>query len=320
MKNSVVVLGIAGTGKTVLWSVLANRYKDTLQPLSETAFDFQQAFQTLQNGDWLPPTNPLAKKDVMLWELIPAISRERKKTLINCDFSGETLLNFMKEHLPKATDNDKSLVELMQMIGKKAKMFGADLTKRGHVSLESVEEQIKNAAAICILLDLTDDVNGKDNKIQKMFVKAVACCLEHKHKTNCPLALVATKCNTIGDETKVSELLGEYRQKFKGMNMKITCIPIDAVADTVFCPEEKCLKPSKGFSSKNLDILLDWMTNSLVKGNKRCKRKHIIILSAIFACLVAVCFMRGLGIFGWIVFFSLLFVLIYYPTKWFANR
>ena len=229
--SNIVFAGVAGSGKTVLLSILALRRH--LRPMDAEAQRFRDHAELLLSEQQWPSATP-AESRRMQWRLK---YKDKNYPLWTCDDPGENWKQYVVENQDKV---------------QKEPELAAEFT--------GLEEQIKSAPGLCLLLDLRSDIDEGRNFEQRDFVEATANLLE-KNKCSTPVALVVTKSETYGrSREELTDLVGQkYRSLFDGPT-RPDILFIDAVADTVAAPDNPGRQiPAKDFHSKGIEELLDWI-------------------------------------------------------------
>ena len=242
-QGDVVVAGLPGSGKTVLLSALSIQHDDILIPKNQQTMDFADKAFCLQEGRWPAPTNPLSVKSAIRWE----VCRNGKRIpLVAYDVAGEEWTSFIAEN-QDAT--------------------GGSAGKEGNQNV--IAKILKDASAICLLIDLTEDINIGRNAAQRNFVVGVMNYLEKINRKNRSIALVVTKCNTYGNRSEWEQVLEKNYISLMKRQWKpgrYCVIYTDAVADTVIRNDE--LVPAEGFSSIGLKKLLNWICDIAEETNR----------------------------------------------------
>ena len=262
-KSSIVFVGVVGSGKTVLLSVLALRYN--LRPMDADAQDFRDEVQrSLEAQKWPDKTN--SKSKLMHWRLN---HQGKKYPLWTRDVPGEDWYKYVREN---QVPEDMALAE----------------------EFKELEEQIKKAPGLCLLLDLTPDINEGINFDQRNFVEATANLLE-KNKSDVPVALVVTKCGTYGkDRDELDALVKEKYLCFFDGSAQADILFIDAVADIVSdLRNPKHFLPAENFHSEGIEKLLNWIAEKSDYKNFKAGCAAFCIVSFRFAIYIAVLWWLG---------------------------
>ena len=246
--SSIVFVGGPACGKTVLLAVLALRYN--LRPMDAEAQNFRNDAQVSLDSQVWPDATP-AESRRMHWRLK---YKDKNYPLWTRDVPGEKWKHYVIENqIPEE-------LELAE-------------------EFKGLEEQIKSAPGLCLLLDLKSDIDEGRNFEQKNFVEATANLLE-KNQCSTPVVLVVTKSETYGrNRDELTALVEQnYQSLFDGPT-RPDILFIDAVADTVADPDNPALQiPAEDFHSEGIEALLDWIAqktdNRIIEIDSRTARNR----------------------------------------------
>ena len=268
-----LITGIPGSGKTVLLSTLILRHKENFWARNTEAQKFENDAEVLDQQKWPEATNPLAPQRTMQWDFS---CKGIKSRLAVADKAGEAWETFVLEN--QEPDPVPALLETIRKM--KAK-----LEPQEQKDLDTIGQQFRHAACVCILIDLSEDINQGKNIDQQNFSKAVVNYLDKIGRT-CPVALVVTKCNSYGSKALWEPIFKERYEKVfveycgKG---KVWSIFTDAVADTDV-DDENNIVPALNFKSEGLENLIGWLGDRL----KAARAKRTLMIAAISVATVLI--------------------------------
>ena len=274
-----MITGIPECGKTVLLSTLVLKRREVFFPKNREAQKFEEEAKQLDRQLWPAPTNALASHRPMQWDIT---YKSRKRRLIVADNAGESWDAFVSENQEPDSVNPAGWK-------KKVQDKINNLTKEQKADLQTIEGQFQTAACVCILIDLTQDINNGENFRQIRFVQSVMNYLDKIGRKKCPIALVVTKCNMYGNREEWEKIfqtnyLDMFKIHWKG---KVKPIFTDAVKDTCTNKNNQ-LVPAPNFSSQGLDELIDFLVERVFVKETLGLITYAVMVIGIISFLAAV--------------------------------
>lgn len=271
--EKIAIIGSYGCGKTVLLSVLTHKYQKytesgfQIRPMNQAAVTFcTKKWSNLEQGKWPAPTPPAPTPPIYRWEIIRG---SKKKQIVTSDIAGEAWSSFITQQVESCEEKEtKSILDSLK------KQWDALPQKLAPKEIEShittVQNLLKNASGIMLLLDLKQIINKEPGSDLAMFLPiALEQYMKHIHRAYVPITLVLSKVDEYQyefDEAEggLEEVVHKYIPYLPHLR---TIISVSAVSNT----KNNC--PAPGFNSKGLDELCDniWgiMSSSGLREKKR---------------------------------------------------
>lgn len=245
MKN-VVIVGVEGSGKTVLLACLGEHYK---KPDADGYFLKPKDFETiaytssivahLHAGVWPSATAEDSFVDLS-WQLFHSAGPEAPATqqgeISFFDFAGEV---YRKAYGVGCTDDDR---------------MSADV--------EQLKSTVKNAAAVIVLVNLADIIqHGLEDQRNTEAVWITGAILDSLSK-NQRVAIVLSQADSYRDTIQACggeiEVLRKYLPTMAAQHGHLDVFSISAIDKTALDDEGR-LVPDRDFSSNGLKPLMDWI-------------------------------------------------------------
>ncbi len=300
--DKIAIVGSYGCGKTVLLTVLTHYFQHKtpegyqICPDNQEATNFCiQKWDQLQSGEWPAPTPPTDKPPVYRWKLLCG---RREKQMVTSDIAGEAWRSFITERVD--ADSEKTVQSPWQSIKQQWKEIPSKLSQETidkHIT--SVENLLKGASGVFLLLDLSQIINKEPGYDLAMFLPtALVKYMKIIGKKHIPITLVLSKTDKykymyeeLGDWRKVVEKCLPWAPNFDNI------VPVAAVAITKIRTRDNGVKescPAPGFSSEGLKELYENFWQIMSKGKKKeffhslksfCV-KHLLILFVLWLIYV----------------------------------
>ncbi len=275
--DKIAIVGSYGCGKTVLLTVLTHYFQHPtsegyqIRPDNQEATNFCiRRWEELKGGEWPAPTPPAAKPPIYRWKLIYGT---REKQMVTSDIAGEAWRSFITERVEE--DSEKSVQSPWQSIKQQWKTIPSQLSQDAidkHIT--SVENLLKSASGIFLLLDLSQIINKEQGYDLAMFLPtALVQYMKQIGRKHVPITLVLSKTDKykymyeeLGDWQKVVESCLPWAPTFANI------VPVSAVADTKIKTRangEKESCPAPGFSSDGLKELYENIWQIMSEGGKK---------------------------------------------------
>ena len=309
---TVVFAGVQGSGKTVLLSVLALRYKSLISPLNEAAGQFyKDACKTLNRGLWPAPTNPLEQTKPLEWicrfagsrfNYLDPFRRLFPTHLVYVDHAGEAWRWFTAKYQDRESENIAP---------------GGNIPEQ---SLKNMEEQFAKATCVCLVLDMESDINDPNQKNgnidQQLFVAATLNFLKKIGKDNIPICVVITKCSDRGrynQQDAESAFNRHYKKIFQNRYWNNYAVKVtNAVANTKIGKDGKPY-PEINFTSSGMDKLLSWIA-------KITSPWRIVWVCCFWFCLILVIEIGPILIIPWLPLISMPIVIFLVISHFIAAK
>lgn len=277
--EKIAIVGSYGCGKTVLLTVLTHYFQHQteegyqIRPENQAATNFCiEKWDELQNGEWPAPTPPAEKPPIYKWKLCYGT---KEKEMVTSDIAGEAWRSFITEKVESASE--ENLESPWQTIKQQWQTIPSILSQETiDKHLTSVENLLKDASGIFLLLDLSQIINKEQGYDLAMFLPtALVKYMKNIKREHVPITLVLSKTDKykymyeeIGDWQKVIESCLPWAPSFTKI------IPVSAVADTKIKTRdngksESC--PAPEFSSEGLKELYEdiWQTMATASERER---------------------------------------------------
>ena len=212
----------------------------------------------LEKGEWPAPTAPVEKPPVYRWEIAHGT---KTKEIITSDIAGEAWRKFIVDQVNSTEEKDtKSILDSIKKQWDSLPQKLSPQVLQTHIT--TVENMLKSASGIVLLLDLKKIINKEQEYEQAMYLPtALQKYMKQIHRQHVPITLVLSKVDEyeytrIDEENNTPEkknrrwedVIEEYvpwMPQFKKI------IPVSAVSTT------KNTKPAPGFKSEGLTELCE---------------------------------------------------------------
>ncbi|MDR0611844.1 MAG: hypothetical protein LBG58_17185, partial [Planctomycetaceae bacterium] len=258
----IALVGTTRAGKSVLMTVLAKRLENKrngvwLKPLGKTYSQIEEWWDTLQSGEWLPPTTPGTLLELN-WDLC---IQDKRIPMRMFDYAGENLTDLFSGK----ADNQQGA----------AKEF-----------FDKVKDNFDNSTIIIVLLNLEsfldpDKKTVRENKgtpINAMtdFLKQAKNRSEELHIAFVFTAFDRYKATIEGSRSKYGSYEKFLRQEipplyneFIDTNSPVRVFAVSAVADTETFTDTATGKtesrPKPGFRSEGIaEFLIPWLSQAVL--------------------------------------------------------
>ncbi len=250
----IAMIGMEGSGKTVLTTVLAKRLSTMadqglfLDPLNSKTIKYVEGvWRQLQNGQW-PPSTPPGELFKLEWEL--SIDHKYRSPVRLVDAAGQDMRLLFAED----RHSDESLP----------------------TQLQELVTYCRESTILIILINLKDFVGEADDMRRVENQAALKAALDLLTKSDHPkkIAFVFSQCDqyeqTISKYGSLENLLRSefpyiYGAHYKGKAPAL--FPVAAVSETriVVDQDGKPYRvPAEGFESSGLEPLMEWMKNQIL--------------------------------------------------------
>ena len=247
--EKIAIVGVEGSGKTVLLSVLGDKYENPdeqgvfLSPGNQRALEFTKRNVTkLRRGQWPAATTT---NSVLRWDLCQ--STKHGKQVI----SQLALLDFAGEHFRLA--------------------FGehGEAEKAAHAEeIQALKQQIDEASIVLVLVNLGDIINGdmtSFRSIETMWLtKAILDYAAGNHR--CVIVLTQTDSYraVIEDCGGPRETVAKFLPHVDNSHSDVPVLAVAAVDNVV--PSVNGLPvPAEGYSSEGIDEIIAWFIDESEK-------------------------------------------------------
>ncbi len=288
MKN-ISIVGVDGSGKTVLMTALGDKYERAdafglfLSPETSEAFNYVKLqMDRMRHGDW--PGNTVAgQSSVLKWGLYQkrGLKRTHLCDLSFLDFSGEVyrLAFGSKNDHDAATYADKEISS----------------------AITELREHIKSSDTLITLVNLKDIIGGAISDVRTresmwLFKAILDYATNELHIQH--IAVVFTQADAYRSTIEeCGDVRGAYEQYLPHVASKYPDMPILAVsAVNKTVPDKDGIPiPAEGFASDGLNFLMEWIVSTvpgcetLVSDIKtapdRCQQKAEILFSSYIQAL-----------------------------------
>lgn len=290
--SPIAIIGGVGCGKTVLLSVLAHKYAITqdgysLVPKNREAFNFvHKNWSLLESGQWPPPTPPAQKNQLLDWDL--HYGKDCRAQILTTDIAGEKWVDFIDNNCDRGqitSSGEEQLKKLLDVAKRK-------MRKEQPQDLCEINNLIKNASCVLVLLNLADIIDKKPGEELQAWVPLAIChYLETLGKAD-TMALVLTQTDKYNYCLKDCdndwyEVLNKYIPEVYSVisQNEITILPVAAV-DCTRLDEKREPKPASNFGNIGIKDLLDWVSQKIsIKDNKE---KNVNRLSIVIILLIPI--------------------------------
>ena len=275
--NKIAIVGVEGSGKTVLLSVLVDKYENPdaagifLSPENRRALEFtKRNVALLRSGQWPAATTT---NSVLRWNLCKASPQGRRVL-------GElSLLDFASEHFRQA--------------------FGEhdETEKAAHTEeVQTLMSQIDDADIVLALVNLGDIVNGDmtgPRPLETMsLVKAILDYAVGRHR--CAIVLTQTDSYraVIKECGGPRETLEKYLPNVVNSYPGVPVFAVAAVHDVVPAADGFPV-PARGYSSEGIDGLVAFFVEMATAKQRIIKKILKNVASVVIVILVCVCGNKG---------------------------
>ena len=247
---SIAIIGLEGSGKTVLMTVLAKRIATPsdkgyyLEPIGvQTMRRVESAWTTLQQGEW-PPSTPPGEMFNLYWVL----------------------------HINRNAQNIDADIRLVDLAGQDIRqMFNNDdFRNAAPEHLQPLVEYISNASTVLLVLNIKDYIAETDNerRIDNQIVLKSALDQLSKSKK---VMIVFTQYDQYDEYLKLNGGLDAFYQQYipyiYSTYIATKAIPttcVSAVNDTeVKINEAGRRVPVPNFTSRGLEELQEWLVDEI---------------------------------------------------------
>lgn len=273
--KKVAIVGVEGSGKTVLMAAMGDKYESPdangvfLKPVNrETYSYYTKEMAKLRSGTW-----PLATESSVLdleWMLMrqsgPNAVQEQLGQLSFLDFGGEVY---------RLAFGDKGQAELDDL--------GLDEQRRN--AIDRLKAHVENADALIVLVNLSDIINGnvddEDRKKAESTIEmnwlsqAILSFAYEKAKPKKNVALVFTQADTYAETIAncggVRGTLAKYlRVVDSNYGNRLSLFEVAAVDKTIPSMDGSGIPmPAPDFEPQGLESLLGWIVNEIEPQRKR---------------------------------------------------
>ncbi len=265
--KKVAIVGVEGSGKTVLMAVMGDKYETRdangvfLKPVDRKTYSYYtKEMGKLREGKW-----PLATESIVL-ELEWMLMRQRKPYAAQEELGLLSFLDFGGE-IYRFAFGDKAQDELDALEGQRKS------------AVERLRTHVENADALIVLVNLSDIINGKVNDertIEMNWLSQAILSFAYEKSKKKNVALVFTQADTYAETiAQCGGPRGTLAKYLRVVNSnygnKLTLFEVAAVDKTV--PSRDGLgipMPAPNFKPKGLEDLLGW----IVKGVEPQRKSH----------------------------------------------
>lgn len=261
MTDKIAFIGTYGCGKTVLLTVLTQRFRKPtpegfqIKPANLAAVKFcQEKWDYLKRGEWPAPTPPDPKPPIYKWTLC---NGTKEKELITSDIAGEAWRSFIIDN----TENSEEMRSAWEKLKQQVKEVRSSLSKEDiETHITAVSNMLMNSTGIFLLLDLSQIINKEPGYEEALYLpNALAKYMKIIGKSHVPITLVLAKTDKykylLAKFGSWENVVKEYIPDIRISNLE-SIVPVAAVADI------KEARPAHDFSSTGLEDLYKniWVT------------------------------------------------------------
>ena len=265
--NKIAIVGVEGSGKTVLMAAMGDKYKSPdangifLKPVNRETFAYcEKLMGQMQDGKW-PIATGTAITDNLRWTLTKKIADgddDKIAELSFLDFGGEIyrLAFGGGEHDEPDEDTKNAIAQL-----------------RSHV---------EEAEVLIVLVNLSDIINGKRNEertIEMNWLSQAILSFAYDEANKSSVALVFTQADsyaeTITDCGGLRGVLTKYMPTVDtSYGKRLALFSVAAVNKTVPAPDGSGFQvPSPDFKPQGLENLVSWVVNYVVEVRRRKEQR-----------------------------------------------
>lgn len=289
MTDKIAFIGTYGCGKTVLLTVLTQRFRKPtpegfqIKPANLAAVKFcQEKWDYLKRGEWPAPTPPDPKPPIYKWTLC---NGTKEKELITSDIAGEAWRSFIIDN----TENSEGMRSAWEKLKQQVKEVRSSLSKEDiETHITAVSNMLMNSTGIFLLLDLSQIINKEPGYEEALYLpNALAKYMKIIGKSHVPITLVLAKTDKykylLAKFGSWENVVKEYIPDIRISNLE-SIVPVAAVADI------KEARPAHDFSSTGLEDLYKniWVTMeqqsvyALLRKAKNFLFKDVLILAILY--------------------------------------
>lgn len=264
----IAILGVEGSGKTVLFSVMGARYETPdanglfLAPLNHETYSYcRKGMAALRKGQWPLATSPDTSVQLS-WQLMETRRFGRNaRPLAQLSF-----LDFAGEAYRKA--------------------FGANGSDDAY-DTTLLKSYVKKSDILIVLVDLGKIINGAEEDertIEMNWLSQSMLSFASSQRRRREMALVFTQTDRYleivktcgGTRGTLARYLPIVSSTYGG---KLPLFAVSAVDTTAPCPDDPTIMmPSPDFGSMGFDDLMKWMRKAAI----RCERRRACLKAVVF--------------------------------------
>lgn len=277
--KKIAIVGVEGSGKTVLMAAMGDKYKSPdangiyLKPVNRETFEYcEKLMGQMQGGKW-PIATGRAITDNLRWTLTRKVADgedDQIAELSFLDFGGEIyrLAFGGGEHDEPDKDTENAIAQL-----------------RSHV---------EEAEVLIVLVNLSDIINGNRNEertIEMNWLSQAILSFAYDKAKKSSVALVFTQADTYAEIiTDCGDLRGVLTRYMPTVDTsygkRLALFSLAAVNRTVFASDGSgFLVPQPDFKPQGLENLVSWVVDSVEGKNKRKRWKIAIGLIGLLGIL-----------------------------------
>lgn len=252
----VAILGVEGSGKTVLFSVMGDRYETSdrnglfLTPLSYETYSYcKKGMAALRKGEWPSATTPDAYVELD-WDLMEK-GWAGKRSLARLSF-----LDFAGEVYRKAFGGERR----------------EDGTAAERNAVERLRLHVKEADVLIVLADLSKIINGDEGDartIEMNWLTQAMLSFVYEEAAGKSVALAFTQADRYEETLRqcggVRGALAKYlRVVDSNYGDRLSLFEVSAVDRTVPSPDDPAVfLPASDFGSRGLEELMKWLVGCI---------------------------------------------------------
>ena len=276
--KKVAIVGVEGSGKTVLMSAMGDKYKSPdsngyfMLPQNHETFAFYtRESDRMRNGMW-----PIATGIETFRRLDWCLMRKKSE-------------RFAPEHICEITFADFA-GEIYRIA------FGngnhGDITTELEPCIRQVKEHVFNSVALIVLVNLADVINGSHSDartIEMLWLTQDMLRQANKNGKQRKIALVFTQADAYSETITacggLRGVLSKYLpQVYAGYSNKISLFAVSAVSKTIPASDGSGFPvPAANFTPEGLDQIIKWVVTSVTSGYSR---RHFVLSTGLCLCLV----------------------------------
>ena len=265
--NKIAIVGVEGSGKTVLMAAMGDKYKSPdangifLKPVNRETFAYcEKLMGQMQDGKW-PIATGKAITDNLRWTLTRKVADgddDRIAELSFLDFGGEIYRLAFGGGVHDEPDED---------------------TKNAITQLQS---HVEEAEVLIVLVNLSDIINGKRNEertIEMNWLSQAILSFAYDEANKSSVALVFTQADsyaeTITDCGGLRGVLTKYMPTVDtSYGKRLALFSVAAVNKTIPAPDGSGFQvPSPDFKPQGLENLVSWVVNYVVEVRRRKEQR-----------------------------------------------